>query len=149
MDIQTAFADPRREVEGVWFDYKDGAQIKLAAMGNNRFTKELDDLLGPTGRRKLADGRATFAKQTESMCRALARGVLLDWRGFTNGGEPFEYSEENAYKLLLNHKQFFQDIVELADQEAAFRREDVESAAGNSSSASDGTSATSRKKSHG
>lgn len=149
MDIKTAFADPRREVEGVWFPYKDGAEVKLAAMGNPRFTRELDDLLGPTGRRKLMDGRATFAKQTESMCLAMARGLVLDWKGFTNGGEPFPHSEDNAYNLLLNHRQFFTDMLELADQEAAFRRTDIESAAGNLPDSSDGTSATSRRKSGG
>lgn len=121
MDIDSLLIDPEKEDLGVWLDYgRDGkTKVKLASWSNpmaevfrGEKARELGDKLqGPnaTDQERLD---AWFELETETM----VRHILKDWEGFTQGGEPLEYSEEVAREILSDkrYRRFRHDMFRMS-----------------------------------
>ncbi len=137
MDISNAFAAPELEQDGVWIDYRDDSRIKIARLGNPVWQRRYDAAMKPF-RRLERDGKLAADKQTEIICRSYAQAILLDWQSFESDGKPYPYSEDNAYRLLLAHIDFRNEVTELAAMEDHFKRALVADSAKNSSTSSPG-----------
>lgn len=127
MDIETLERDAARMAEGSWFAYRDGARVRVAAIGGAPFQACYAELMGPY-RRQRELGLLDEAVEQDLLCRAMARHILLDWEGFAKGGAALPYSEEEAYRLLKRSLLFRDDIAALARDEALFRSRDEERA---------------------
>lgn len=147
MDFDKDFASPDLEINGVWVQYEhngepvEGAQVKIARLGNPEWQKKHDKLMQPY-RRMERDGRMPASKQTDILCRSYIGTVLLDWSGFTKKGKTFKFSEENAYKMLRERMDFRNSVTTLAAREENFRQELEDDAAKNSGTSFDGASTT-------
>lgn len=130
MDISKAFSDPTLEEDGVWVDYREGSQIKIARVGNKRFQKFYDLKMKPHRRAERA-GKLSALLHTEILCECLAETVLLGWKGFTNGTAEFKYSKTNALELLKQSMDFRDEVTAYATDEEAFKQEDEEDASKN------------------
>ncbi len=99
-DIENLETNLKLEEEGVWRPIGEGAEIKVARLGNaaylkllrtkykaNRAVLDMEDDLAQTMGEKIA-------------IEVYARTILKDWRGIGSKGVPIEYSVENAEKLL-------------------------------------------------
>ncbi len=131
MDIETAFANPEVEKNGVWVDYRDGSKVKIARAGNPNFVRVQEAKLKPY-RRRQRNGTLDSETETRVLCDVLAETVLLEWEGFTKNGKPFPYSKSNASGLLQNSMDFRNEIVDMATSEDHFHGDYVEESEKNS-----------------
>ena len=145
MDLEKQFAtDKTLELEGVWQEIGEDAGIRLARIGNPRYTRVLRAKI--RGKERQLQLRTLPDDVTDRLyCEALAEAVLLDWRGFTRDGEALPYSREAAVDVLLRLKDFRDLVVSLAEGMELFQREADEDAEKNSPSSS-ASSSRPRKK---
>lgn len=96
-DINEFKLDAGAKASGVWVEFGDSAAFKIGAFDNPNFTSAFRKATKP-----YSDFGRTIGdeEQVEIMCRCMADHVLLDWRNVFDGGAEFEYSRDNAYRLL-------------------------------------------------
>ena len=119
MDISKAFADPKLEKAGVWLEYRDGSQVKVARAGNQVFSRAHAARMKPH-LRKQRDGNMDAEVETRILCEAIAEGILVDWKGFEEDGKELKYTKARASALLISSMDFRNEVVELAATEAYF-----------------------------
>jgi len=126
------------EEEGVWVNLTKTIEVKVAALGNRKHTNLLTKLQKAQG--KTLENDADLREDIH--VQAMAKTVLLDWKGITDkDGKPLKYSYENAYKLLSDEKmyRFKKDILFLSQEAETFKAQEEEADAKNSKKSSDGS----------
>lgn len=144
MDLSKFKADRTAEDEGVWvaLDGDDnGAQIKLARIGNRRYREAMQRRMKPY-RRALRAGTLDEATAERVTAEVLAETVLLDWQDLALDGVALAYSPDRARTLLLDPalRDFRDLIVEMATDIELYRQQDQEEAEKNSPPSSAGKS---------
>lgn len=80
----------------------DGSSgVVVRRIGNPEFRAKLNKLLEPHLETERASGLGE-ALQTEITGRAMAGTILVGWWGWTEDGEPYEYSEEAAERVMTD-----------------------------------------------
>lgn len=124
MSLYNLFAtDKSAEKDGIWIDYGEAGQIKIARTGGanqayqsalQKFYKENKHSID---RDTLSDEVAE-KKQTE----IFARHVVLDWEDIKDEhGDDMEYSYENVVKLLTDLPDLYADLRGQASKVSNFR----------------------------
>lgn len=117
-------ADLSSVESGTWSPWDD-AEFKIAHISNLKFQRALARLQQPH-RRKLQEGTLDPKINQDIVCRAMAEGVLLDWRGVSRvDGSQVEYTVDNAVTLLKRDPAFRDWVTEVATNAANFRHEEV------------------------
>jgi hypothetical protein len=137
MELSERIVDSNLEESGVWMDYYDGSRIKVASVRSKRF-RETKERIEKPYERLIRRDILPKDKKEELEARTIAEGLLIDWEGFLNHGEELPYSKEMAYKLVKSQSWFRLDILTMAADEAAYRKEDVEEVAKNLQAGSNG-----------
>lgn len=120
MDLKKAFAtDEQKEIEGVWIEIGENAELLIARAGNPKYNKLLEKLQKPH-RAAIARDRLPINVARKMIIEVLAETVLLDWKNIEYDGH-LEYSKENALMLLTKLKDFRELVSDLAREEANFR----------------------------
>ena len=97
--------------DGVWVPYRDGVEFLIARAGNKNFRKVAQHLYKKNARILDRNDEAAADKLTEIIIEAMAKGILLNWKGSpVFGGEALPYSMDNARKILGHER--FKDWVE-------------------------------------
>ncbi len=138
MDIDTDFADPEIEREGVWIPYRGDSKVLIARLGNPNWQSKHDRLMKPFVR-LARDGKLPTKKQTDILCESYAGTVVLDWSGFTKAGKVLKFTDDACVKLLKARLDFRNDMSVLASDEENFKREVDEETAKNSATSSNGS----------
>lgn len=145
--FDTFGTDISKENDGVWLpadprDPNGEAQIKIARIGNENYEQ-----FAQKEREKRSSGFRPGAELPPEIARdilnkALARTILVDWKGITSGGKEVPYSYEKAYELLKDPamKDFKAYVVEEASRLANYKAEREEKIEKNSKKSSDGNS---------
>lgn len=134
-NIKELELDPEKEKRGVWVEYAEGFRIKLARWNNPQFRTCLDELTA--GNLAFAQrSRRSRSYTTETIKKAMARHILLDWEGLEeeNGtGElvAVPYSEEKAFELLSRSEIFCDDVIDISSRIDLFKTDAVKEAEGN------------------
>lgn len=138
MDFNQFATDEKAEIEGRWFPIGD-SQVLIARTGNPKYR----DLV----RKKLRSyvtslkmGMLDENVQESVMVEIIARTILLDWKGFTKGGEPYAYTVAAAQEMLGKFKDFREFVVTNADDMQNYKAESAAATMGNSQPESNGTS---------
>jgi hypothetical protein len=130
MDFDREFANPEKEKEGVWIDYRNGSSVKIARVGNPNFTRIQDAKQRPHIR-KIRNGTLSTAVETRILCESMAESILLDWKGFQRGGKELKYSSDIATELMLQSIDFRNDVAEMSAEEENFYLDVAEDSAKN------------------
>lgn len=130
MKISTFATDLDLEENGVWVDIGDGGQLLVARMGNPRYLEVVRRISRPH-KNRIRTKSINEELSDDILIQAMAEAILLDWKGLEDDkGKPIKYSKEAAYELMKGMRDFRNLVVEIASEQAAFRREENE-AAGN------------------
>jgi len=114
------------EIEGAWVDIGDGAQVRVARIGNDKYTKRLEHLYKPY-RKMQRTNTVPDDLARKLFIDALANTVLLEWKGFKDdSGAEIPYSTELAITQLTDLKDFRELIVEIASEAATYRNDEIE-----------------------
>ena len=112
------------ENSGIWVTFR-GGQFLIAHTNNMVFQRVFTRLQAPF-RRKIEKATLDPKIQLETMCKAMAKGVLLNWKDVVSDGEVIEYSEDAAYNVLMNNSELREFVQDTALDLENYREEDVE-----------------------
>ena len=100
-----------KKTEGVWREF-GGGEFLIAHSSNLSFQRAFARLQRP--HRKQIDRKVLDPKlSTTILCRAMAEGLLLDWKNVGSGEDLLEYSVDIATKVLESNedlRDFVQDV---------------------------------------
>lgn len=119
--------------DGVWTTF-DGSELLIAHSSNLRFQRTFTRLHQPH-RKRIENGTLDPKIAKELMCKAMADGLLINWRKVTDSkGADVAYSPELAFKLLMNNHELREYVSEFAGNLSNFRAEAVEELGNDSAS---------------
>lgn len=125
MKISKFATDLDLEENGVWVDIGEGGEILVARMGNPRYQKAVQSISKPH-RTQIRQKTISEDLSDELLLKAMAETILLDWKGIEDDkGKVIKYTKDTAFKLLRDLRDFRNLVVELATEQAAFRREEA------------------------
>lgn len=129
MDLEKEFGvDAEKAEEGVWIPIgDDGAELLIAAMPNAKY----DAFMEPHFRRYRRLGREVPEEIYEE---AVARAVLLGWKNLKLKGQELKSTEEERRRALKEYPYFKRLVLNLAMDQANFRKEEREKEEKNSAS---------------
>ena len=114
--------------QGVWVDLGNGAKIKVASADTGEFSREWQKMVRPYE----SLGQDVSADVQESiLCSCVAKHLLLDWEGISEGSKTLKYSVQNAERVLKEVPWFRARVVEEAKRLENFRKKVNEEIAGN------------------
>ena len=129
-DLFSDFAvDEALSQDGVWVKYTGDVEFLVARAGNKHYRKVAQNLYDKN--RRMLDGKndAATEKLIEITVEAMAKAILLNWRGDVQfQGEPLPYSLENARKILRMERlrDFIDGVAKDESAYAAVREEEEE-----------------------
>ena len=130
-DLQKEFAtDEKSELEGIWENVGIGAKVLVARVGNKNYTERFKRL-GKGLQRQLDRGTLPEDNQAAILISIMADTILLDWDGFSDGGEAVIYSKDKAKEMLKKYPDFRQFIWDIANDIELYRVRDREEDLGN------------------
>ena len=95
-------SDVAAERDGVWAEYEDGFEIKIASSATREFRDAIDRALEPY-LDLIRQGKLS-SDEREKVVRDVGADLLVrDWRGLENDdGTPATYSRQSARELLAD-----------------------------------------------
>lgn len=112
--------------QGVWTEFA-GSKFKIAHAGNMLFQRTLNRLQLPH-RRQIERGNIDPAVSHDILCKAIAKGLLLDWKDVVKSdGTQVPYSEEFGAQALKNNTDLREYIQEFASDLENYRIERINS----------------------
>jgi hypothetical protein len=128
MELNRFKTDQALEQEGVWIDLGEGASIRVARAGNRRNSELFNKLTSdPEYQRKDKLDTLTEADLEAVVVTCLAETILLDWKGFEDGGKEVPFSKEKAREMLA-YRDFRNTVQEASRDAANFRARSVKEA---------------------
>lgn len=128
MDIKKTFGtDTKLENEGVWVDLGEGAQIKVARIGNKE-SKALTKRLQAPHKIAIRNEKLPDDVWTKISVEVMAKTVLLDFKGIKEDGKEVPFSVENATRFLTDYKDFRDQVAHYANDLNLFQAEAEEAA---------------------
>ena len=117
-------ADLSQVDSGVWKDY-DTSSFLIAHISNTKFQRALAREQQPH-KRKLQEGSLDPEINKAIVCKAMAEGVVLDWKDVkTRGGDDVPYTAKNANALLMRDPSFRDWVTDISTSMMHFRNEEV------------------------
>lgn len=133
-DIDKLMTDESLEVEGVWVNLGDGAEMLIARENNEEYTDFLQGLVAAN--RALIDqnDKASRKVQQDLINQTYARHVLKGVKNFRFRGVVYNSGENFDSKValeMLKVKDFFKKVQGYAQQFDLYRKKGEEEAVGN------------------
>lgn len=140
-DLHKIATDTVKETDGVWREAGNGLRLKIARWNNPKYVRRINELQKPY-RAQVQAGTLSEEKKAEIAAQAMSETILLDWDGMFAGGEPLPYNRQEAARILANpmYQSFFTIVMSFAQDEAAYRVEEVRTELGESSDTTSGDS---------
>lgn len=125
---------PAAEVDGVWYDFGNGAKFLLARAGgaNKKYEAAYTRLMKPL-QRQIQAGTASADVLIANNKRAYAESVVLAWEGVFHPetGEVMPHTVDNVVKLFDLVPEVWTFVIQIATDYSNFSREAIEAAAKN------------------
>lgn len=133
MELKKQFGnDPKKSVEGVWFDFDETTRVLVARSNNAKFQGAMRKKLAP---HKIAIRTGTLSEvmAKKIMTEVMAETILLGWEGITENGVPVSYTPEVAAKYLGDPDldDFRAAVIGFSEEAASFREQQLEGDAKN------------------
>jgi len=119
--------DTNKETDGIWQDFGDGIEMKVARIGNPKYQKLFQKLSKPH-RKAIRRGTLKEDVAEKLMIECTAETILLDWRGIELDGKALPYSKDNAIMILTEFKDLKEYVNDFANEMEAYMQEDAEEA---------------------
>lgn len=125
--------DPKKDTDGVWFDYHAGIRLRIARHDNPKFVEAMRLSLKP---HKHAIDSGTMNEELAGRLtrQAVSKHILVGWENVTDDkNEPVPYSPEKAFEYLAdpNLRDFLNDVLAFSKQAEAFREDRLKEIEGN------------------
>ena len=130
MKFSSLKTSPEKESQGVWMAYGSDLKVRVARTNNAKFREEVQRLSRPH-QISLKTGNLDPKVAEDIMKTAASRFILLDWQGLEeDDGSAIPYSSQKARELFDQSQDFFATIMELANNAALFKNDDLGNSSG-------------------
>ena len=128
MELSALRVDPSKSLDGTWIDYMFGTRLLVARFDNKKMQTyktgrimEHKDLFKDI--EKNQEEAMRVSEEIDVEC--LAHFVLLDWEGFSKGGEPLAYTPELGIEIFSdeNYSEFRDFVRRVAQNTENYRVE--------------------------
>lgn len=105
MELKSLRTDPKKSIEGSWIDYIHGTRLLIARYDNKLMQTYKNGRILENGKlfNNMSENREEALRVSDQIdVECLASYVLLDWEGFSEDGEPIEYTPELGAKILAD-----------------------------------------------
>lgn len=124
--------DPDKRSNGVWFEWNDGIELRIAKMGNPKFEEFIAERQRARLSKLVGDRQPKLTdEEAEQMYReAVAHTILLEWRNVEDMGP---YTPELGLQLFNDpeYDELYKFVVRAANRDPMFLKKFVEDAAKN------------------
>lgn len=96
MELKSYASDEAKKKEGVWVEFDD-ARFLIRSTDTSGYRRAVD---AAARKRNPAKLRKDIETQTQVGIEAVAKGILLDWEGVNDDGNPVECTTENKLAVL-------------------------------------------------
>ena len=128
MDIKKEFGTSKaKEQEGIWSDFGDGCQVKIARIGNPEYQKTFRKISKPH-QKAIRRGSLNDEVAEKLLVEAMAEAIVIDWKGLQEDGKELKYSKTEAIRILTTYKDFRDQVSEIANDMESFKAVEDESA---------------------
>ena len=133
MDISKFGQDSNLAENGVWVAISNNLELLVARSGNHKYNQTVRSLSKPY-KRAIAAGTLADDKYEELATIAMAKALLLGWKGLERDGVEIPYSEGEALKILNdpNYRDFKELVSSLCEEQEVFKQVEVEEIVGES-----------------
>lgn len=131
MDLDAYSIDDTLSVEGKWVKIGKGAELRIARLNNEPYREFIKKKLKPY-KSAMRAGAVDDDLMTEVLIQAMARHILLDWKGLTEKGEELKYSIAECERVLTEKEPFRELVAALANDADMFREAEIEEGTKNS-----------------
>jgi len=123
MNLYTQFqTDEHKEVDGTWMPLDATTRIKIARIGNAKYTACVKRLSAPYLKPGVRTTDIPDDVWTGITLEAMAETILVDWDGVVdNNNDPVPYSKAAALTALKDLKDFKLLVAGAADSMETFR----------------------------
>lgn len=127
MDLNKSYikTDATLEKDGVEVELDDGAVIIVRPIRNADFKRYLNELQKPY-ERKIQQKRMDQEALDNLTRKAVAKHVLIGWKGIELDGKEVKYSPKVAEEIMIEFDEFQDDVLSAATARETFREEIVE-----------------------
>ncbi len=110
-----------KETEGVWIDFGEGLRLLIARSGNVKYRRTLARLTKP--HQHAFKSKTIEASVVEDITlKAVAKHILLGWENLQDDdGKDIEYSQSKAEELLREAPDFFEQVLEIAQDRSLYQ----------------------------
>lgn len=126
--LNSTFVDSNKEKSGIWVEFFEGSELKIASKDSPMYKAYLANL---ARKNKVKIGEKNVRPETMELmqlvtCDAMAKHLLLDWKGIAldvggeDGAEEVPYSYDTGKMALLNSHELFDFVDEVADDSSRF-----------------------------
>lgn len=140
MKLSALLTDPKKDSDGVWFDYVGGVRFKVARWNHPAAQEAMRLAL----EREVTQFKGAVPKDeiNKRSNRVLADHILRDWSGVEDDkGQPVAYTADRAFEIFQSpgSEVLRDDIFLMSSKVDVFRAEGVRADLGNSSGGSNGS----------
>ena len=131
-DIESIKTDAKKEAEGVWVDFAEGIQLKIARARNPKYAELLRTLVDPV-RKDIRNDKLSTDDFADILLEVRAKTVLLDWKNIEEKGKVVPYSSAKAMEYFKNPelKDFYNFVVAISENSDQYKKGLIEDSAKN------------------
>jgi hypothetical protein len=132
-NINLVRTDPDKELHGVWVDFAEGIELKIARSGNSAYLELLKKLSEPHVQ-EIRDGSVDEDLYDDILRKVRASTILLDWKNIEDDTGTVSYSVEKAYEYFADPslKDFYNFVIIKSQDIDKYRKVNVEASVKNS-----------------
>jgi len=123
-DINSIKIDLKKEIEGIWVDFAEGIQLKIARVRNVKYIELLQNLIEPY-RKNIREDKVKAEDFADILLEVRAKTILLDWKNIEENGKSIPYSVEKAIEYFKNPelKDFYNFVVIVSENADQYKKD--------------------------
>ena len=125
-NIESIKTSIEKENNGVWVDFAEGIQLKIARASNPKYKELLRDFMEPK-RKDRREDKLDLEDLATLFIEIRAKTILLDWKNIEdNDGKSIPYSSEKAMEFFKDPElKDFYDFVVVVSESANHYKKDL------------------------
>lgn len=128
MELKRFKTDKKKETEGTWVNAGEGLQLLVARLTNKQYQEHVRRL-GKPHARQIRANNLSIDIINEITRKAVAKHVLLGWKNLQDDdGSNIEYTQQKALELLEQYADFYDMVLEFAQDVENFQTGEEEDA---------------------
>ena len=124
-NIESIKTSVDKEVNGVWVDFAEGIQLKIARARNPKYQELLRDFVEPK-RVEIREDKMSIEDFNDILLQVRAKTVLLDWKNIEdNDGSVILYSSKKALEFFRNPelKDFYTFVIAISENADQYKKD--------------------------